>query len=192
MRDHPAGEFMMPEPRPQRTTALPRHLAAFLVLLAALMTWMPTSAGAQAATRRSGPEAGTWGAEAGVGSIDQAALMRFWSARWALRAAASISSTEVDNGILGGRNRFTTTSLLVGARRYGRSGLGVRPVIGFGAVIFDTPNTSTAGGYGELGAVYFFNPHVSLGATGQATLSFGDNSTNFGVSLARLIGAVYF
>ena len=161
-------------------------------LLVALL--LPVVVSAQTASRSGAPVQGTWGAEAGVGDGESATLLRFQSARWALLAGGSVSSREFDGGSLIGTQRFTSTALRVGARRYARSGLGVRPVVGLGLTILDGSGSDTSvGAYGELGAVYFFNPHVSLGATG--TLGFGSSGgggTNFGLSLARLLGAVYF
>jgi hypothetical protein len=64
----------------------------------------------------------------------------------------------------------------------------------------------TAGIYGELGAVYFIVPHVSLGAVGEVHanyvkstqdggVAFGDletTRTQFGASLVRVLLSVYF
>ncbi len=162
------------------------HAAAPIVLMAQT---------AQTAPRTSAPVSGTWAGEVTVGDglVGSAALLRFLSATWALRAAASFSTTS-DENLFGDNRRFTSSSLRVGARRYARSGLGLRPVAGLGVEVFDRGIGGTSvGAYGEYGAVYFFNPHVSLGATGEirALRQDGGGST-FSASLARLIGTVYF
>lgn len=156
----------------------------------------PVSLSAQKATRSGPPETGTWGGEVSIGDIRSASLLKFLSPQWAVLAGASVSSfkTRSDGGDLILENRFTQASLQVGARRYGGRGLGVRPVAGLGVVVSGgSGNASAVGAYGELGAVYFFTPHVSLGAIGTANVSRGEGgSSSFGASLARLIGAVYF
>ena len=164
--------------------------SAFVLIAAA-----PGGLAAQSTPRTGAPVSGTWAGEAtiGEGIGSSAALLLFRSPTWALRAAASISSSSVETG-LGEARRLTSTALRVGARRYARSGLGLRPVAGFGLEVFDQGFNGTAvGAYGEYGAVYFFNPHVSLGATGEirALRSEGGGSS-FSASLARLIGTVYF
>ena len=148
---------------------------------------------AQSAARTGAPVAGTWGGEAAVGDGQSASLLLFQSARWALLAGGSTRSFSTSS-FAGASNRLTVTSLRVGARRYGGAGLGMRPVVGLGlAVAGATRQNTQLGAYGEIGALYFFNPHLSLGVTSEA--SFGGQEgggTSFGVSLARLIGTVYF
>ncbi len=166
-------------------------------VVAAVVMFLPLVPGSVLMAQRAGaPTGGTWGGEAGVGNgIGQSAsLLLFQSARWALLAGGSVESSAFDNGGLIGTRRTTITSLRLGARRYARTGLGVRPIAGLGLTIFDGTSIDTnVGAYGELGAVYFFNPHVSLGASAEANIgTAGGNGTNFGVSLGRLIGAVYF
>ena len=162
------------------------------VVLAASGAWSIAS-GAQSAARTGAPVAGTWGGEAAVGEGQGASLLLFQSARWALLAGGSTRSFSTSS-FTGASNRFTSASLRVGARRYGGAGLGMRPVVGLGlAVAGATRQNTQFAAYGEIGAMYFFNPHVSLGVTSEA--SFGGQEgggTAFGVSLARLIGTVYF
>lgn len=167
------------------------HVRAVLVAVLSATVALPFALSAQAA-RSGAPVEGTWGAEASVGSLEGAALLRFLSPRWAVVASASVSSREGFLGSSGDRSTFT--SLRVGARRYARTGLGVRPLVGFGLTLSDGPGSfSAVGGYGELGAVYFFNPHVSLGGSGDISITWPDGGgTNFNISIARLTGAVYF
>lgn len=53
---------------------------------------------------------------------------------------------------------------------------------------------TSVGGYGEYGAVYLFNAHVSLGATAELRVLGRESGgeTTVSASLARLIGTVYF
>lgn len=164
---------------------------AALVLVAS-GAWSVVSV-AQSAARTGAPVAGTWGGEAAVGDGQSASLLRFQSARWALLAGGitrSIPASPFD----GASGRFTVSALRVGARRYAGSGLGMRPIVGLGLSVGGATGQNTQfGAYGEIGAMYFFNPHVSLGVTSEA--SFGGREgggTSYEVSLARLIGSVYF
>ncbi len=156
----------------------------------------PASLSAQKATRSGAPEKGTWGGEVAVGEGQSASLLKFLSPRWAVVAGATLTSykSSFQSGDIAIDDRFTLAALQVGARRYARTGLGVRPVVGGGLLIAGrTGNPTSYGAYGELGAVYFFNPHVSLGAIGTASVTRNNpNGSTFGASLARLIGAVYF
>ena len=162
------------------------------LVLAASGAWSAVSV-AQSAARTGAPVAGTWGGEAAVGEGQGASLLLFQSARWALLAGGSTRSFSTSS-FDGASDRLTLTSLRVGARRYGGAGLGVRPVVGLGlAVAGATRQNTQFGAYGEIGAMYFFNPHVSLGVTSEANLSRrSGGGTSFGASLARLIGTVYF
>jgi hypothetical protein len=171
---------------------LRRWIVSAAVVLVGSSVWS-LAAGAQAAARTGAPVKGTWGGEAAVGDGQSASLLLFQSARWALLAGGSIRTVSSASNLVG-QNRFTTTALRVGARRYGGTGLGLRPVVGLGAVVVGfTGQRTEFGGYGELGAVYFFNPHVSLGAVSEATVAGrSGGGSSIGVSLARLIGTVYF
>jgi hypothetical protein len=162
---------------------------------AVLSMSLAATVSAQKVARSGAPEKGTWGGEVSLGDGQSASLLKFLSPQWAVIAGASISSFK--SSTTGGAtsdSRFTLASLRVGARRYGGSGLGVRPVVGAGLIVSgNSGNPTTYGAYGELGAVYFFNPHVSLGAIGSASVTRNNPiGSSFGASLARLIGAVYF
>jgi hypothetical protein len=92
---------------------------------------------------------------------------------------------------------ITTVASNVGVRRYGRNGLGLRPIYG-GGVLYTVRSVHGArrdngvGGYAEAGAAWFFNPHVSLGALGGVSALRTDGSWDVRGSVARLTGAVYF
>jgi hypothetical protein len=171
------------------------RLILFRSLSSALIAAAPLGLVAQSTPRTGAPVSGTWAGEAAIGEGlgSSAALLLFRSPTWALRAAASVNSSSVETG-LGEARRLTSTALRVGARRYARSGLGLRPVAGLGLEVFDQGFGGTSvGAYGEYGAVYFFNPHVSLGATGEIRgLRSDGGGSSFSASLARLIGTVYF
>ncbi len=164
--------------------------SAFVLIAAA-----PGGLAAQSAAGAGAPVRGTWAGEAAIGEGigSSAALLLFRSSTWALLAAANISSSSIDVGS-GENRRLTSTALRVGARRYARNGLGLRPVAGFGLTVVDRGfGGSAVGAYGEYGAVYLFNPHVSLGATGEIRAYRSDGGdSGFSASLARLIGTVYF
>ena len=159
---------------------------------------------AQSAARTGGPVSGTWAGEAstgglGAGDNQGAALLRFMSPQTALVGAFSFSRLETSGGSFSGNSTFTTAALQVGVRRYTRTGLGLRPVYGAGLLVrtsdFGSNSSGTSnsvGGYGEAGAVWFFNPHVSLGVLGGFSAVTDDGNLSFGGSLARLTAGVYF
>ena len=170
---------------------------------------------AQANDRKGAPEKGTWGAEATAGgSLSQAvgqggSLLRFVSPRIAFTGGASFSrfSTE-DVSTIGEvtsvfKSAITTVALQAGLRRYGGTGLGLRPVVGGGLLVsrqsisgsnagFSGSRSTGVGGYAEAGAAYFFNPHVSLGVLGGVSAVKNDGGWSTGGTLGRLTGAVYF
>ena len=170
-----------------------------------------------------GPMPGTkWGAElaAGVGPTT-AWLLKFRSpdVAWTLGVAANVqNSSSRITGVGGAQPENTATAgalfLSVGYRGYRQLGSALRPFTEIGA------QTTYSGFYGDnvasvhlwsvgpylaLGASYFFNSHVSLGASGtlgaayaRSTTSVGGGgrlrTSSFGVSAnaVRLLGAVYF
>ena len=186
------------------------RLAAALVLVLT-----PTLAVAQAASD-STPRPGSWGAEVfirdgGTG----ASLLRFQSSSRALVLGAEFDFQNVDTEAgtvsVGGDGTRSNLALRLGVRSYRQSSTErLRPVIGFGArgAYGNGPSDFTdwsAGVYGELGAVYFLTPHVSLGGTGEMNASYGkrtqtlssgveidQSSTSFGASLMRVMLSVYF
>ena len=164
---------------------------AVAVAVAALLA-APVVLHAQAAERKGAPEKGTWGAEAAVGSFESGSVLHFLSPQWAVLGSASLRTTRF-NGESTTDATFTSSSVALGARRYGRTGLGLRPLLGFGASIGKFQTSGTVGGvYGEAGAAYFFSPHLSLGALGYANFSTGGGQQSFQFLTPRLLASLYF
>jgi hypothetical protein len=185
-------------------------------LAAALALFLsPVIAAAQTASD-STPRPGSWGAEVfirdgGTG----ASLLRFGSSSRALVLGAEFNfqNTDTEVGTVGAGSDGSSSNLALrlGMRSYRQSSTEqLRPVIGFGArgAYGNGPSDFTnwsAGVYGELGAVYFLTPHVSLGGTGEINASYGkrtqtlssgveidQSTTAFGGSLMRVMLSVYF
>ena len=192
-----------------------RRLAIALALFVT-----PAILHAQQASPDSMPHAGTWGAEVFLGNSGSgASILRFQSPKIALLFGAdfSYSHTSDDDGssgYFGGTGTFVAARL--GLRNYrGSTADRLRPVVGVGVRTSYSKGTSDlqlwgAGAYGELGAMYFLTPHVSVGGTGevqagyqqrkQTITSFPDaqrqtikqNTTTVTASLMRVMLAVYF
>ena len=185
--------------------------------LAALLALVLTPALAVAQTASdSTPRPGSWGAEVFVRDGGTgASLLRFQSSSRALVLGAEFTFLNVDtkaaNVSVGGDGTRSNFGLRLGMRSYRQSSTEqLRPVIGFGArgAYGSGPSDASdwnAGVYGELGAVYFLTPHVSLGGTGEINASYGKRTqtlatgveidqsiTSFGGSLMRVILSVYF
>jgi hypothetical protein len=147
------------------------------------------TAEAQVAERKGAPDKGTWGAETSSGAGQNATLLLFVSPKWALQGGGGINSFESGNS----PGRYTTSNLLLGVRRYGGTGLGFRPIAGAGATLGTaTGSGQQLGVFGELGASYFFNRHLSLGANGTATYLNGDGTSALQIGVARLTAALFF
>ena len=167
------------------------------------------------------PRANSWGAEAMYGGAPAATLLRFSSpsAAWLVGASFSVSHESVDNVILTGPTTQVTTEdrviTFVDARLGRRWWAGdarsrLQPLRGLGLAgtysNYSFARTYSVGAYGELGATWFFTPHVSLGASGELVASYGEDrqatgtsqpdrvSTRWGVrgNLARVSAGVYF
>jgi hypothetical protein len=124
------------------------------------------------------PVAGSWGAEAVIGTGIGANVLRFSSPTAAWLAGLSFNvahQTDEFSGFPGGFDRsgwigFADAHL---GRRWwtGNRGERIRPLTGLGLLggLSGNPGVQSwnAGGYGELGATYFYSPHLSLGATGE-------------------------
>jgi hypothetical protein len=193
-----------------------KHTVRLIVALSSVI--VPSVIHAQRpASADSVPRAGEWGAEAIIEpSGTGAALLRFWSRESALLIGAQFSVTHFDANQAGASvSGFTGTSTGVttrlGVRRYRQSSTErLRPVLGVGArggyaSSFNDNHSWNIGAYGELGAVYFVVPHVSLGAVGEVQTFYEkqtqDNGllgkiestrTQFGASLLRVLLGVYF
>jgi hypothetical protein len=192
-------------------------LSASFALFASSLAQAQDPAGARdTAGSLAKPASGTWGAELGIGSGQSATLLRFRSPTSTILLGAEVFWLDVreETPVPGGgstQEQRTVASVTgrIGFRRYRGTTLAVRPFTSVGLLGGYSRSPAgpgwTAGGFGELGASYFFSPHVSLGASGglQATYtrvrreySFGESATGrqFGVraSAVQLLGAVYF
>jgi hypothetical protein len=186
-----------------------------LVVAASLLV-VPAIGYAQQTPTDSVPRAHSWGAEVFLGSGGTgASILRFQSPRFALLFGADFSMSHIDQTIDGGTSTVTQSNLgaRFGVRSYRHSSAErLRPVIGFGArasYAKGSPDVRiwTTGVYGELGAMYFLTPHVSLGGTGELQASYGKRKQTTGIagqieveqtttvisaSLMRVMLAVYF
>ena len=175
------------------------------------------------------PHRGTWGAEFAPITTG-GALLWFMSARSAWVAGLDLSTSHTDLPTLDAVTITTSSStstlrVQLGHRWYrsvaGGNGRHLRPTVGLGVAgtmtRFDIADRFqhawTAGGYGEVGAAWFFSPHFSLGAVSmlqatkgrqrQTVTTIGPNlqpiqttqTTNVwsvSANLARVLAAVYF
>jgi hypothetical protein len=195
---------------------LRRCTRSYLVAAATLVA--SRGALAQAARDSIGPRQGTWGVEASYGSFSGASLLRFSSPRaaWMLGAAFAVGRETSDETIdfFGNTTRTTRTqgSVAVRAgRRWWTGGLdeAMRPFVGLslggGYTTFSSARQTEGSVIGELGATYFFGPHVSLGGAGELAIVREhdrlDNPAGPGLThdswfvrgnVARLTAAVYF
>lgn len=179
------------------------------LLACTLIVAAPQVVAAQSTERKGGPEKGTWGGEVQVGSTfgagiggEGASLLRFVSSTTALVGGFGFSRTDgqgesPDPTTIRFTAGYTNVAFRAGLRRYTRTGIGLRPVYGAGMLftrnaIWGASDQNNVGGYGEAGAAWFFNPHVSLGVLGGVSAIKLDNGWSVGGTLARLTGAVYF
>jgi hypothetical protein len=164
-----------------------------VVAVAVAAAGLSPALGAQAAERTTAPVKGTWGAEAGIGSFDDASVIRFLSPSWAFLAGGFLTAT--DGGGVGSSRTDgqTTVAFQAGIRKYHRSGLGVRPITGFGLTVGRIASVTRAGGiYGEGGAAYLFNPHLSAGAVARAGLSRDGDRNTFSFVAPRVLVSIFF
>ena len=178
---------------------------------------VPAAAAAQtpAPADSAGPRSGTRGAEVAIGEFASGRLLRFTSptAAWLLGADFVVIRESAEQSLpFGGTDDDTRTSVRVaaraGVRGYREPGRALRPFTGAGltgTILRPGPGFQSwdAGLYGELGAAYFFSPHVSLGAVGELSVGYGEDRRGsvsdlrvtrwrVGSSLVRVLGAVYF
>lgn len=186
-------------------------------LIAACVLGLPSTTLAQRAVTDSVLRKGEWGAEVVLGpSITGASVLRFLSSRTALvvgaNASVSHSKHEIDDGFSFPDQSSTQSNIdgRLGLRRYHSSAREhLHPLVGVGVRSIYTKLAAdshawTAGGYGELGAIYFFTPHLSLGATGEVSALYSkttqranntkatSTSTAVNASLVRVLASVYF
>jgi hypothetical protein len=171
--------------------------------------------GPLAAPDSAGPRPGAWGAEGGIGSGQSATLLRFRSSTSAVLIGldASWFDTSEELPDVGGtrtqRNTYANLMARIGVRGYQTTASAARPFTSVGVIAGYTQDPGgpgwTAGAFGELGASYFFSPHVSLGAAGGLQVTYSRTRREFSAAetlsrrqfgvqanAVRLLGAVYF
>jgi hypothetical protein len=144
------------------------------------------------------PAPGAWGVE---GSLSGANMLKFRSASsaWVLGFDGAFVH-QADDGTVGNQN-VGTMNLRAGFRRYSVRAGRVRPFSTISAILGFASDGGgdrlTAGPVAELGAAYFFSPHVSLGGSGSLSAIYqarGGGFSTFALSARAfsLLGAVYF
>lgn len=184
-----------------------RRLTLLLALLCAVT--LATDSAAQ----EEGRKAGSWGFEGGIGATPS--LLRFRSpvSAWVFGLNAQYNRIETKTPGLapgGGTNANTLDNsfieLRVGLRGYGPLANRVQRYWTVSGIAgYESSSTfgdgPRLGGAGELGAAYFFTPHVSLGGSGELNALYtatdeGDiasrNSWLIRFAGFRLVGAIYF
>jgi hypothetical protein len=172
----------------------------FKVILTQALVVACVSRAASAQTE--GPVAGTWAVEGGP--FGGGGLMHFRSPTSATMIGVSAYFTRMDDGS-GSALTFVSSQLRLGLRSYGESRNNVRRfstlsgILGFERDDNPGENTWLVGAAWEIGAAYFFTPHVSMGGSGDlnATYGFGGGAgggDRAGISISgfRLLGTVYF
>ena len=197
-----------------------RSVSALVVLVAAVVAHAHTAA-AQAPADSVMPRAGSWGAEATYGGAPAATLLRFTSpsAAWLVGASFSVSHESVESPtatspttqVITDDRVITFVDARLGRRWWaGDARSRLQPLRGLGLAgsysDYGFATTYSVGAYGELGATWFFTPHVSLGASGELLAAYGQDRQATGASqpdrvttrwslrgnLARVSAAVYF
>jgi hypothetical protein len=163
------------------------------------------------------PHQGSWAAEASYGDGSGASLLYFSSpsAAWLISGRFVIGKeTQDQNEPFGGVTSITDTRanvLVQLGRRWwsAEPSARLRPFSGLGVIgLYSSQSgsrSSGGGAYGELGATYFFSPHMSLGAAGELDLTASNGrfdsgsltelkmrSWEFTGSLVHLTATVYF
>jgi hypothetical protein len=155
-----------------------------------------------------GPKAGTWAAEASSGP--SASLLKFRNDRSAWVFGINATYLQEDSEATPPTpfdQDVTMIQARLGLRRYGVARDRMRPfstlsgIVGYQDLSFQ--KAWEVGAAAEVGAAWFFSPHVSLGAAGDVSLTYGKGERDFGTpekfttitaqfSGFRLVGAVYF
>ena|SRR5688500_9598374 len=174
----------------------------------ALLLAVPTTLIAQADS--AGPRAGAWAAEVTFGGSASGAggtLLRFRTDRsaWLLGLTAQVARRDRNEPFDDEDGTHGAVGARLGLRSYRSPGSALRPVVGVG--ILGTLNAIggnqefwDAGIYGEMGAMRFFGPSVSLGATAEvqvrhAVQRFSTQritETGLAFDAVRVHAAVYF
>lgn len=193
-----------------------RRLVSLVPVLAAL-SLLPGAARAQGSAPTT--HAGQWGAEAGIGSGNTATLLRFSSPSraWLLGFDGSFAHDKQELSGVTDENALTRWNVTAraGMRSYRGGDSALRPFTSVGLLAgvghaesgnLDS-NQWMAGAFFELGGSWFFNPHASLGASGQLTGAYQHvkqeltapagatgtvNSWTVSLGQIRVLAAVYF
>jgi len=182
---------------------------AILGVIAVVSSWASASAQSEI-----GPKAGTWGGEGCLNYCGVSLLhFRDRNSAWLLGANVYYSQGHIDESgtTLPPSSRSSTgagADARLGMRFYNTTAERVRPFLGLAATLgysgVDNSNSYRYGATSELGASYFFTPHLSLGLSGSLNLTeqidhdrSGGFITNrrmfFGsIGTAQLLAAVYF
>ena len=172
-----------------------------VALLAAAVT-LSSSLSAQEV----GPQAGTWGAEAGADNRVNVLRFRSTTSAWlvgfdAFHFRLSEEGSEDESN--------SSVTLRLGMRRYSNPTERVRPISGISVLLgyqdIGLGDGPLVGASGELGGAYFFSRHVSLGSLFDLSVSYvrsegPDFGTGAPLDMSRLavqasirfLGAVYF
>src|SRR4051794_8112681 len=151
-------------------TGSPRILAGALFLLFGSQT---------ARAQSDGAAAGTWAVEGGT--FGGGSLLRFRSPSSAMVLGASVFLTRMDvsdfdpatGQLTSTSTTFTSSQLRLGFRHYGDSRNQIRhfstlsAIVGYNSSGFPSQGALVLGGAGDVGAAYFFTPHVSMGGAGE-------------------------
>ena len=178
---------------------MPRFTCVVLLSFAALTSRLDA--------QEVGPQAGTWGAEAGHDNRVSVLRFRSTTSAWLLGFDAGHISRQDD----GDQDQSSSSiSLRLGIRGFRNPAERVRPFSGVSALIGYTDNdfeggSMVFGGSAEVGAAYFFSRHVSLGSAFDLSGSYYrserpdfptgapvDVSTLIVRAAIRFMGAVYF
>jgi hypothetical protein len=163
------------------------------VAVAAAVAGLAPALGAQSSERTTAPVKGTWGAEAGIGTFDDAAAIWFASPSWAFLVGGSLTRTDGGGTGSSATTARTTAALQAGVRKYHRTGLGVRPITGFGVTTGRIASVTSYGGiYGEAGAAYLFNPRLSVGALGRVGFSRDGDLNTVSLAAPRVMVSIFF
>ena len=182
--------------------------ATLLGIAAALLTTVSLSAQAPATGATSSPR---WGAEASIGELAGAHLLRFTSARTAVLIGFEADiARRTEERLVGPdtheEQHYTLGGVTgrLGLRRYGPATVGLRPLVGAGLSGSYRSSGPVADSwaiapYAEAGAAWFFTPHISLGAAGQLSAGYRGLASSVEIrewyvrfGPMRLLGAVYF
>lgn len=178
------------------------------LLAVALVAVFPLTVAAQ---QEQGPTRGTWGVEGS--SRLGGSLLRFRSpaSAWVMQVGGGYMHVSQDGPtafLSPPADNQVDATLRFGLRRYRRTQDQARPfttlsIVGGYEDVFRM-RTWTAGVSGDVGAAYFFTPHVSLGGAGELEVDHSWRTTESGsgpvrqrILIAsfngfRLIGSVYF